>query len=145
MYMNSFRKLVLAWMLAWLPWSGAMAAVMPLSALPGSTAGVAVAAIADTVSTAELSAGPSAEPAADTASTSTASMPCHDGGGTRDATQSGACTHCVLCHLAVSLVLPCIPELPGILPARDYAATPLLSHASFIPELSSPPPRTRAS
>ena len=137
MQMNSLRKLVLLFMLGWLPLSGAIAAVMPISGMPGGSArSFGAAASADV------------QPADATASTIVASMPCHKSGNSApsaDPTLSGTCTHCVLCHLAVSLIPPSIPTLQAFKPSHRFASAPLVSHASFIPELVSPPPRTLAS
>lgn len=118
--MSFFHKPILVFMMLWLPLSGAMAVVMPLS-------------------------GGTAASQSDASVTVTSSMPCHDADATADTTKSGTCTHCVLCHLATSLMMPSLPVLPTLIPSHHFMATPLLSHTSFIPEPASPPPRTLAS
>lgn len=115
MRMNLFRKLMVTLMLAWLPLSGAIAAVMPIAralSIEASTAAVSL----------------------------TAAMPCHDA-ATPDDPGTAGCTHCVLCHLAVSLMLPYLPVVATPTPTHRFAIAPLLAHASFIPEPLSPPPR----
>jgi hypothetical protein len=137
MQMNSLRKLVLLFMLGWLPLSGAIAAVMPISGMPGGSARSFSAPASDDVQAADASA-----------SMIVSSMPCHNSDSSApssDSALSGTCTHCVLCHLAVSLIPPTIPTLQAFKPSHRFTSAPLLSHASFIPELASPPPRTLAS
>ena len=137
MRMNLFRRLLLVWMLAWLPVSGVMAVVMPISGMFW------------TASAASMAAGATNAPATDTsvavADAIKSSMPCHGPSPASDKPPSGTCTHCVLCHLAVSLMLPSLPVVQGIALSRDFSATPLLSHTSFFPDPASPPPRTRNS
>lgn len=132
--MTFFNKLLLLWMLIWLPVSGAMAAVMPISGMFGTAS---VASMTDVSTNA---------PATDTGVTAAdaikSSMPCHGSSPATDTPPSGTCTHCVLCHLAVSLMLPSLPVVQGIAPSRDFSATPTLSHTSFFPDPASPPPRT---
>ena len=128
MHMSKFRKLVLIWMILWLPASGAIAAVMPISGMP---AGKITAIMLGQTETADMATG-----AADQVS----AMPCHQTAAI-DSSPSGTCTHCVLCHLAISLMLPAIPEMKPFTPSHDFAATLLLSHTSFFPEPVSPPPR----
>jgi hypothetical protein len=114
MRMTSFRRLLLCWMIAWLPISGAMAAAMPFG---GTVASIAPsdAAVMDE---------------------SPAAMPCHDG----DAVTSGACDHCELCHIASSMIPPSLAaidahamhDLPVSFPRDDF-----ISH---IPEQPQRPP-----
>lgn len=131
MVMSLFRKLVLIWMMAWLPASGAIAAVMPISGMAGGTVRIQMSA-------------PSATDEAVENSALLSSLPCHGADSSSDSVKTGTCTHCVLCHLAISLMLPFIPDLQQLAPSHNFAATPLLSHASFFPEPTSPPPRSLA-
>lgn len=131
--MISLRKLVLAWMIAWLPLSGAMAAVMPFSGVQG------------VAPSSGLSVLPAAIAATDPAGADeVASLPCH-GGAAANTNPPGTCTHCLLCDLAVSLMLPCIPELKGLTPSRSFARIHLFPYPSFVPELTPPPPRAAVS
>ena len=123
MRMTLFRKLLLVWMVAWLPVSGAIAAVMPISSM--SRAPMPVEDMDESVN-----------------ATSESAMPCHVDTDTVSAT-GGSCTHCVLCHLAGALMLPFIPELRDLAPSHHFVATSLSTQTSFIPELISPPPRAR--
>jgi hypothetical protein len=137
MVMNFFRKAVLIWMIAWLPASGAMAAVVPISGMSGG-------AILMRASDPSLSA-----PKLQNQITDSSVMPCHQGvaddiSTSTDSRPSGTCTHCVLCHLAVSLMLPSLPVVQATVPSREYSATSLSPHASFVPDLASPPPKTFA-
>lgn len=135
MNMNTFRKLVLIWMIAWLPVSGVIASVMPISGMPSFAEPVASNGIGNIETADSVAAASNTDPMS--------SLPCHNPVST-DSAKSGSCTHCVLCHLAISLMLPAIPELKSFAPSHSFAATPLLSHASFFPEPVSPPPRALA-
>ena len=128
--MIAFRKLVLVWMIAWLPLSGAIAAVMPFSGTERMSTPSGISAMS-----AAIAPNHAAEHAG------LASLPCHDGVAA-DTNLPGTCTQCVLCHLAVSLMLPSIPELPGLTPSQNFARTRFCPYVSFIPELVSPPPRS---
>ena len=135
--MNSFRKLVLLWMIFWLPVSGAMAAVMPISGMSATVYGLAFSNVPTNASEEKIG-----EALTDTVASS---MPCHSALPATDSPDSGTCNHCVLCHLAVSLMLPSLPVVQGVVPPHNFSTTPLLSHTSFVPDLASPPPRTRQS
>ena len=119
MRMTLKRKLLLMWMILWLPVSGAMAAVMPFAASTSTSASAMVAAD----------------------SSMFASMPCHDVSPSNKATLGDGCNHCVLCHLAGALMLASLPVIPSIAPTHVYAAVPMAAHPSFFPERSNPPPR----
>lgn len=131
MLMNSLRKLTLVWMIAWLPFSGAIAAVMPISGMPGG----AVASLH-----AEMATDADSVDASVTGGIS--SLPCHNTAAISDTNPSGLCEHCLLCHLAVSLMLPSIQNLPGLTPSNSFALATPSQHTSFFPEPASPPPRT---
>ncbi len=123
MRMTSFRKLLLIWMIAWLPLSGAMAAVMPF--------GVAKAkvAVAETMTMAA---------AIDTADDSM-SMPCHSQAKAGDQ-QSGHCNHCELCHLAGSIMPPALPKVDANTIHRSPPAFVRADFISFFPEQPQRPP-----
>ena len=118
MNMTLFRKLLLVWMIAWLPAAGAMTAVMPLS---GS-----------------MSAGTMAAPSAEQ---NDAMASCHDKSATAKMPFGQSCAHCVLCHLAGALVTPEMPVVPTIVPTHLFTAMPMAIPPSFLPELATPPPR----
>lgn len=134
MFMKFFRNAVVLWMIAWLPASGAMAAVMPIAGMlaganttSASSPAIAAAMLQNTLSDAAV-------------------MPCHgsvaeDAAANADSRSSDTCTHCVLCHLAGSLMLSSLRLIHADAPSHDFSAEPLLSHASFVPDLASPPPR----
>lgn len=120
MNMKFFQKLLVTWMIVWLPVAGAMAAVMPLSG---------------TLDTA-LSSN-----AASNVGEDASAMPCH---GKAQLAMTGfgqCCTHCVLCDLAGALVMPEMPDLAALVPAHIFDAVPVADYPSFIPELTAPPPR----
>ena len=129
MNMLFFRKLVLSWMIAWLPFAGAIAAVMPTSGiLVTATAGILAAA--EVVVNSEASSGGNLF-----------IMPCHDKSASVKASLGQSCSYCVLCHLAVALALSVMPIMPQVPPAHFFSAAPTLPHPSFIPDLLIPPPR----
>ena len=117
----SLTKLILAWMIIWLPISGTLAAVMPLSNM--TIKQFVPLAEADSDSLTSIGAP---------------EMPCH--GDLKKQTQSQACSHCALCHLTASIAfdLPAmhLPRITQIFSTASYAA-----HVSFIPDLPNPPPR----
>ncbi|MCY7388257.1 MAG: hypothetical protein LH481_09375 [Burkholderiales bacterium] len=121
--MKIFRKLLLIWMICWLPAAGALAAVMPLS---GS---MRVGALTDGVVTDDLDM---------------AAMPCHGKAMSGKLPFGQGCTHCVLCHLAGALATPQMPVIAELLPTHLFTASLPVSHTSFVPELISPPPRSLA-
>ena len=125
MRMTLFRKLLLVWMLAWLPVSGAVAAAMPITAL--SRASIPIEDMGEAV----IASG-------------TSPLPCHGNTDSVSPSAGGGCTHCVLCHLANALIPPSIFELPGQPPALNFVVTPQSPQTSFVPEPISPPPRSLA-
>lgn len=121
--MRVLRNILLIWMTVWLPVAGTMAATMPLGGISVSSL---IAGMPD-----------------DTGSDAAILPPCH-GKSTGVALLPGqSCSHCVLCHLAGALVPPHRPVLPSVAPTHVFTATPIAAHASFVPELLVPPPRTR--
>jgi len=130
MNMPFFQKLVLGWMIVWLPFSGAIAAVMPIS-------GILVTATAGTLATATVVVNAEASSGGNLFI-----MPCHDKSASVKASLGQSCSHCVLCHLAGALALSVMPIMPQVPPAHFFSAAPTLPHPSFIPDLLIPPPRS---
>lgn len=124
--MTFLRKALLVWMILWLPFAGAMAAVMPLSGSPSQAAAMA----GDAQSATEVAA-----------SSDEFVMPCHGKSGAGKSSLGQACSHCVLCHLAGALALGTMPVMPQVSPTHIFISTPLSPHPSFVPDLLSPPPR----
>ena len=121
--MKFFRKLMLVWMICWLPAAGALAAIMPLSAsMVAVTAAEGIIAGDQDVS----------------------AMPCHGKALSERVALGQGCTHCVLCHLAGALVMPEMPVIAELLPLHVFTAITSVTLPSFVPELISPPPRTLA-
>ncbi len=120
--MKYFQKLLLIWMIVWLPVAGAMAAVMPLSGMMTSTS----ASSAESVYDQDM-----------------ALMPCHGDGKSMPGknTIGQGCTHCVLCHLAGALVMAEMPVIPMIAPTNIFITVPPATHPSFVTEPTAPPPR----
>ena len=118
--MKLFQKLLVTWMIVWLPLAGAMAAVMPLS---GSL---------DTASTSNATSNGEEDVSV---------MPCHGKAQLAKTAFGQGCSHCVLCHLAGALVMPEMPVVVALVPTHIFDATPVADHPSFIPELTAPPPR----
>ncbi|MEO8385559.1 MAG: hypothetical protein ABI583_09975 [Betaproteobacteria bacterium] len=119
MHMNLFKKLLLIWMIAWLPVAGAAAAAMPLAAA------ASFAAAGSTPSANEKDAA----------------MPCHGKAETGKARFGQSCSHCVLCHLAGALALPEMPIIASVAPSHLFETFRFADYPSFIPELTAPPPR----
>lgn len=123
MNMPSFRKLLIIWMIVWLPVAGATATVMPLT---GPSIKTAVATIAD---------------AAANFSADEFVMPCHAKSAGSKQPFGQSCNHCDLCHLASALAVGDMPMMPSATPSHIFTAVPLLPHPSYVPDLLSPPPR----
>jgi hypothetical protein len=122
MRVNIFRKLVLMWMLLWLPMAGAMAAVMPLS------------------SPLRVEAVMSVQPAAENGDAADGmAMPCH--AAPDSSTPTNSCTQCVLCHLAGALSIGAMPVVPMVAPTHRYEPALLIAPPSFVPDPAVPPPR----
>lgn len=120
--MKYFQKLLLVWMIVWLPVAGAMAAVMPLSGMMVPTR------VSDTASVGDQGM---------------VAMPCHgDAKSAQEASAFGqGCTHCVLCHLAGAMVMPELPVMAMIVPTHIFETASPVAHVSFVSEPTSPPPR----
>jgi hypothetical protein len=137
MRMTLLRKMLIFWMILWLPFAGAMAAVMPLTGTPVQA--FVQGALALDAQEMVMSEAKAALVSDDFV------MPCH----TYSDSKSGAtktslgqtCHHCVLCHLAGALALSSMPIMPQVPPTHVFAASPLLPHPSFFPEPVNPPPR----
>ena len=120
--MKRIQKLLLIWMIVWLPIAGAMAAVMPLSGMMTSTSASSTASVGDQ---------------------DMAAMPCHGDGKSAagKSTLGQGCTHCVLCHLAGALIVPEMPIIPMIAPTNIFIMAPPATHPSFVTDPTAPPPR----
>ena len=120
MRVKFFRKLLLIWMIVWLPAVGALAAVMPLAAWSSAASASTTTLAGDE---------------------DLALMPCHGKSAAQTLASGQGCSHCVLCHLAGALALPEMPIIPTLPPTHIFNASPLIAPPSFVPELISPPPR----
>lgn len=118
MTMKTLRTWLALWMMAWLPLSGAMAAVMPLQ-----TPAPIQASAANTMD-------------------ESLPMPCHAAQQDASAPASGACTHCELCHLASALIASTFMQVKASTAhALVFIALPM-TYVSHIPELPQRPPST---
>lgn len=129
MRMTFLRKALLIWMVAWLPFAGAVAAVMPIAGAPAQTSLTANSMI-------DVDVAPQAESISEEFS-----LPCHSKSVSGKSSLGQACNHCVLCHLAGALALGTMPVMPHVAPTHIFAASPLFPHPSFVPDLPKPPPR----
>ena len=118
--MKYFQKLLLVWMIVWLPIAGALAAAMPLTGSIGIMSPPSVTSVDDP---------------------SLSALPCHGVAKLGEIDFGQSCEHCVLCHLAGALAMPEIPLLAIFVPSNIYIVVPRVLHPSFVPELISPPPR----
>lgn len=123
MRMKFLRKLLLVWMIVWLPVTGALAAAMPLATWSSAAS-----------TSTETLAGDE----------DIALMPCHGKSAAKTLALGQGCSHCVLCHLAGAMVTPEMPIVPTLPPAHIFSASPLIAPPSFVPDLISPPPRAFA-
>lgn len=117
----TFTKLILFWMIVWLPISGTLASVMPLSSMIKNHSSLTVQIDADSVEALD-------EP----------TKPCH--GAAKKSPKAQACSHCALCHLTASTAsnIPAM-YLPHF--TRNFANALFVDYPSFIPDLPNPPPR----
>ena len=127
MFMRIFRRFLLAWMILWLPFAGAIGAAMPISGAAGKI-NSATALVADGQDNFSF-------------------MPCHNKSGADKSTDGKvpmgeSCNHCVLCHLAGALAMPQMPVVPTVAPTHLFTSVNLVLHPSFVPELPVPPPRS---
>lgn len=123
MNMPFFRKLLIIWMIIWLPIAGATAAVMPLLGLSIKTAVAVISEASPNVGADEFV------------------MPCHAKPTGSKQLFGQSCNHCDLCHLASALAVRDMPIMPSAAPSHIFTAVPLLAHPSYVPDLLSPPPR----
>jgi len=121
--MPSFRKLLIIWMIIWLPIAGAGAAVMPLTGLSLKTAVAKISEAAINVSVDEFV------------------MPCHAKSAGSERLFGQSCNHCDLCHSANALAIPEMLLMPSLATSPIFTAVRLLPHASYVSDLASPPPR----
>jgi hypothetical protein len=123
MRMTLFRKLLLIWMIAWLPLSGAMAAVMPF----GST-------------TAKVATVDGTMAMVDAAEDFTLAMPCHSQTKSGMEQTGGTCNHCELCHIAGSIMPPALPHIDATAVHNSPASFASADFISFFPEQPQRPP-----
>jgi hypothetical protein len=123
-----FFKFVAAWLIAWLPLSGAMASVMPIYGSAGALK-VAAASVDAVAPDDALSA-----------------MPCH---AVKDqaidaaegkSPKTSSCPHCVLCHIAGSIVPPTMPMVPMSNSHDCPQSLGVVTFTSFVPPLLQRPP-----
>lgn len=140
MRMALLRKMLLCWMILWLPFAGAMSAVMPLTsaAVQASQQGALAVDAPEFVM-------PKVQATKATEANDEFVMPCHSNGDNKSgATKKSlgqTCHHCVLCHLAGALALGIMPVMPQVPPTHVFISSSLVTHPSFFPDTLSPPPR----
>lgn len=110
------QKLILAWLIAWLPLAGAFAATMPVFAWAAASNVVTMEANDDSAMSA---------------------MPCHQA---KQSTGDSTCTHCVLCHIAGTTLLPALPVVTASTQHDRSEAAVVVSFTSFVPALPQRPP-----
>lgn len=116
--MKLLSKLALAWMFAWLPVSGVVAATMPFCAQ--GMGGLASASM-------QTEGGDA--------------MPCHQPAG--DAQEMGTklpVEHCDLCHIAGALVPPTLPFVANLVPGVAPFDAAASDFRSFFPDPLQHPP-----
>ena len=118
---SCLSKLLLAFMFIWLPVSGTVGAVMPLSSVMKKQAGLSLQAQADSSVSDE-------EPPA----------PCH--GDIKKSTRVQSCSHCAVCHLTASTTFE-VRATPFLPLGQVFSAAFDVADLSFIPDLPIPPPR----
>jgi len=123
MRMTSFRKLLLIWMIAWLPLSGAIAAVMPFGGAMAKA--VAVDGMMQMTDAAEDFA---------------LAMPCHSQTKAGADQTGGTCNHCELCHIAGSIMPPALPQIDATAVHNSPASFARADFISFFPEQPQRPP-----
>ncbi len=132
MRMTLLRKLLLFWMILWLPFAGAMAAVMPLTGAPlQAIVQGALPLNGQEIVMSETQAAPDSDEFV---------MPCHSKSNAAE-TSGQTCHHCVLCHLAGALALGTMLVMPQVPPTHVFTSSPLLPHPLFFPDTVNPPPR----
>ncbi len=117
--MKFLSKLALAWMFAWLPVSGVVAATMPFCAQ-----------------------GMGGMMAATVAAEGMDSMPCHQ---PADASSKGGqlpVEHCDLCHVAGAVAPPSLPVIANVPPSLPPSVDRVEDFSSFIPATPQRPPHT---
>ena len=112
--MLSFRKLLIIWMIIWLPLAGAAAAVMPLT-------GLSLKAAVPTISEASTNVG-----------VDEFAMPCHAKSAGSERLFGQSCNHCELCHLANALAICEMPLMALPLTSPSFTAVRLLPHPSYV-------------
>ncbi|MBC7624826.1 MAG: hypothetical protein H7232_15740 [Aeromicrobium sp.] len=117
-------KLVVAWMVAWLPVAGVLASTMPITSASvgfGVDLSASMAIVATTDSDAAV-------------------MPCHTFDASATEPDGKSCSHCVLCHLAGAIAPPTMPTLPQNTLHDSPESLTSVAFTSFIAELPQRPP-----
>ncbi|MCA3001645.1 MAG: hypothetical protein ACK5RJ_04630 [Burkholderiales bacterium] len=114
-------KLIVVWMIVWLPVAGALASIMPISAVATATSDQSILA-------------------ASASDSDVAGLPCHASDSSSPDADGKSCSHCVLCHIAGAIVPPTVPTMP--LNTRHHSPKSIdsVSFTSFIAELPQRPP-----
>lgn len=116
--MKLLSKLALAWMFAWLPLSGVVAATMPFCA-QGMGGLVKAGMVADGGDV----------------------MPCHEvEGNPKTADSTGTVEHCDLCHIACAFVPPALPVVANAAPGVAPVDATVSDFRSWIPDPLQHPP-----
>jgi hypothetical protein len=124
-------KLIVVWMIVWLPVAGVLASTMPISVVATSAVDAA---------TPDRSISP--EPPA---KSDVANLPCHASDSSSPDVDGKSCSHCVLCHIAGAIVPPAVPTVPLNTRHDSPKSSDSVSFTSFIAELPQrPPSRSRA-
>ncbi len=131
MHRQYLLKLILAWMIAWLPVAGVLASTMPIASFAESK---------------DTAIAPDQSKMIDvTADADRMTMPCHDPDVSNNNADGNSCSHCVLCHLAGAIVPPTMPALQQNSLHDTQQTIDSVSFTSFIAELPQrPPSRSRA-
>jgi hypothetical protein len=125
-------KLIVVWMIVWLPVAGALASTMTISSI-SSTSAIATSTVDAATPHQSLSPEPAAE-------SNVASMPCHASDSSSPDVDGKSCSHCVLCHLAGAIVPPTVPSMPLNTRHDSPKSIDNVSFTSFIAELPQRPP-----
>lgn len=119
-------KLIVAWMIAWLPVAGVIASTMPIASFAGPTDAVIAPDQSKLIDV--------------TTDADRATMPCHASDSSSPNADSKPCSHCVLCHLAGAIVPPTVPTMPLNTRHDSPKSIDSVSFTSFIAELPQRPP-----
>jgi hypothetical protein len=119
--MKLIKKIMIVWLISWLPMASAVASAMPIYS----------ATFSITLDTTAQAAVLDVEPAA--------ALPCHSPDDNNNATDA-QCAHCVMCHIAGAIIAPSIPVLPMTASHDCPHEINSVDFVSFIPTLPQRPP-----